>query len=740
MQVMARMRMLSSPQAAADSPRPEPLRPGPLAGRYGATATMVILFLVPYLGLSSAVQPLVPTIAGQLHTSVQTIGLATGLANAGYAFGTVLAVQLAQLLPQRRMLIVYASLLVIGSVLAAAATGPGMFIAGHILQGLFTSMLLIAAAPPLFLGYPVAKLRWTAVIFNVCIFGAVAAGPLVGGAQASFHAWRPLFWIVAGIAALGLLLSLLTFQDAPPADRSAPRDVLALGLAASGAVAAFWGVSELLTHGFLNLVVIVPTFAGLALIITLWVYQFRAKRPLLTLRSLTGTIPVAGIVTAVCAAAAATSAIALTATVLAPLHSPLNVGLLYVPELGAAVLSAVAFGALFRTRFIHYYVLLGMTLIAAGVLVMRVDIPPSTTLALAGSGLIGIGIGASVVPALFLVGFSVRSASIQRVFAILELLRAIAAFMIAPILLHFATTLTGTATSVMNTALWICFGLSAGGGIVFALLYLLGGVRPRAPALQVWMGGQEASWPNPPLFAAVRKGRGAPLPAPARRPARVWSRAASGGRAAASLATHPHLQGGRVAGAGPVLFAYDGSDLAKTAIAEAGHQLPLRRHALVVTVWRTFQVGFVPEPEAQFDAACADDVGQAAERTAAHGASLAETAGFRAQPVAVQGTPAWKAIIEAADDHDASLIVVGARRRAGIGGLVAGSVAADIAAHSERPVLIVHDHSGSEPQPEPAEVSAAAGSPDAADSDHQLVDLVAWTLKPGVSERALTVT
>jgi MFS family permease len=115
-------------------------------------------------------------------------------------------VQIAQHLPQRRMLVVYAGLLVIGSVLAAAATGPAMFIVGHVLQGLCTSLLLIAATPPLVLGYPASKLRATAVIFNLCIFGAVAAGPLIGGAQASFHAWRPLFWIVAGIAFAALLM------------------------------------------------------------------------------------------------------------------------------------------------------------------------------------------------------------------------------------------------------------------------------------------------------------------------------------------------------------------------------------------------------------------------------------------------------------------------------------------------------------------------------------------------------
>ena len=146
-----------------------------------------------------------------------------------------MAVQFAQHLPQRRMMVLYATVLVLGSVLAAAATDPAMFIVGHVLQGLCTSLLLIAAAPPLFLGYPAGKLRWTAMIMNMCIFGAVAAGPLIGGTQASFHAWRPLFWIAAGIAVVGLLLSLLTFEDAPPADRSAPRDSWAIGLAAAGA-------------------------------------------------------------------------------------------------------------------------------------------------------------------------------------------------------------------------------------------------------------------------------------------------------------------------------------------------------------------------------------------------------------------------------------------------------------------------------------------------------------------------
>ena len=82
------------------------MRQGPLAGRYPASAAMVIFALVPFLALSAAIQPLTPLIGEQLHMSAQTMSLSLGMANAGYAVGTVLAVQFAQLLPQRRMMVV----------------------------------------------------------------------------------------------------------------------------------------------------------------------------------------------------------------------------------------------------------------------------------------------------------------------------------------------------------------------------------------------------------------------------------------------------------------------------------------------------------------------------------------------------------------------------------------------------------------------------------------------------------
>jgi MFS family permease len=475
---------------------------------------MVMFALIPYLALSAALQPLTPIIAKQLHTSLQTMSLSSGLANAAYAAGTVMAVQFAQHLPQRRMLIVYATLLVIGSVVAAAAQDPGMYIAGHVLQGLCTSLLLISAVPPLAIGYPASKLRTTAVIMNMCIFGAVALGPAIGGLQAHFDAWRPLFWIISAIAASALVLSVLTFDDAPPADPESPRDPLAIALAAVGCAAAFFGASELLTHSFLDPLTIVPLLGGLATIVVLIVYQFRAKRPLLTIRTmLTSTMPVAGIVVALFAAAASVSATALTAAVLAERYGPLHVGLLYLPEVAGAVITAILLGVVITRRTMHYLPLAGMVFLAAGIAVFRIEVPSSEAATLLGSFLTGIGLGATVAPALFVAGFSLPSASLQRVFAIVELMRAVAAFMIAPIFAHLAVTVGGSLDAGTSIALWIGLGLALGGAALGVAIYALGGARPQTPDLERFVAGEAPAWYSPPLLARLRPGLATTHPA-----------------------------------------------------------------------------------------------------------------------------------------------------------------------------------------------------------------------------------
>jgi nucleotide-binding universal stress UspA family protein len=157
------------------------------------------------------------------------------------------------------------------------------------------------------------------------------------------------------------------------------------------------------------------------------------------------------------------------------------------------------------------------------------------------------------------------------------------------------------------------------------------------------------------------------------------------------------MQGGPeavVAPAGPVLFAYDGSELARLAIEQAGGQLAPGRDALVVCVWQPADVGFIPVSEQHFNAANASEVRKAATETAAHGAALAEQAGFRRpESMTVERAPTWKGIVDLAQEREASLIVLGSHRRKGLAGHLLGSVAAAVASHSAVSVLIVHQRS-----------------------------------------------
>ncbi|HEV3389854.1 MAG TPA: hypothetical protein VG057_12630, partial [Solirubrobacteraceae bacterium] len=106
--------------------------------------------------------------------------------------------------------------------------------------------------------------------------------------------------------------------------------------------------------------------------------------------------------------------------------------------------------------------------------------------------------------ALFVAGFSLPSNNLQRVFAIVELLRAVAAFMIAPIFVHFAVTVGGNLTTGTGIALWIGFGLAVAGALIAVLLYALGGARPQTPNLRRFVDMEGPAWYSPPLLARVR--------------------------------------------------------------------------------------------------------------------------------------------------------------------------------------------------------------------------------------------
>jgi MFS family permease len=468
---------------------------GPLADTYAGAVALVVLALVPYLALSTSLTDLVPVLSKSIGLSAQSLDLTSGMANAAYAFGTVAAVQLAVHFPGRRLLVLYASLFTVGSVLAAAAWTPALFITGRILQGLCTSLMLIAAVPPLVTGWPARKMPWT---------GAVALGPVVGGIQAGAGSWKALFWIVAGLGALALVFALLTFEDQPPQDDSAPWDWVAQLLAGCGCAAAFFGAAQLESHPMMSLLVFLPLIGGLAMVAILVLYEYLQPDPLMPVRSLATTLPVGGITIAICGGAASVALVELVQTALQTRVSATHAAMLFWPEFGGALVTALLFAMVFRTRFVPVLALCGLALLAGAAAILTGVASESETLVAIAVGLIGVGVGASVSPALFIAGFSLRADQIQRVFALIELLRGVAAFLVAPIVLHFAKTISSNPATGTNTAIWVCLGIACAGLLTALYVFVLGRVRLRPPRLEAWLEGKGPALTSPPLAAGIR--------------------------------------------------------------------------------------------------------------------------------------------------------------------------------------------------------------------------------------------
>jgi MFS family permease len=478
---------------------------GPLAESYWSAVALVLFALTPFLVLSSAIFPLEEVLEKGTGLSESGLELTNAMANAAYCFGTVLAVQLLQRLPARRLLLVFAVLFLAASALAAWAPTPGLFAAGHVAQGLTTSLMLIAAVPPLVIGWPVKRLRPTAVTMNLAIFGAVALGPVVGNFCAGHESWRPLFWVVAGLGAAALLFVLLTWEDAPPQNEDAPVDVLSVALAAAGCFAAFFGVAHLAEHRFLDLVVILPLLLGAALLVALIAHQYTVSDPLMPVKKLAHTIPVAAIAIAMAAGAASVALVELTGSALElqkadPLHS----AVLFLPEFGGAFLTALVFGAIFFTRFVPAMAFSGLlVLIGAGTILTGVA-TGGDAIVLVGTGVTGLGVGASVSPALFSAGFSLPSAQLPRIFALVELLRGVAAFLTAPLLVHLSETAASRPATGIETAVWVATGIAALGALFAASVFLAGRARLQRPDLEEWLEGEGPALESPPLGGGSR--------------------------------------------------------------------------------------------------------------------------------------------------------------------------------------------------------------------------------------------
>ncbi|GAA4311113.1 nucleotide-binding universal stress UspA family protein [Actinomadura luteofluorescens] len=146
-----------------------------------------------------------------------------------------------------------------------------------------------------------------------------------------------------------------------------------------------------------------------------------------------------------------------------------------------------------------------------------------------------------------------------------------------------------------------------------------------------------------------------------------------------------------------VLIAYDGSDDARAAVEYVARHLRAGP-TVIMTVWEPLltQISWAPLAAAVPVAGRLDEGEQyeeekQAERLAQQGADIAAKAGLTDVAVRAErgGGPVWAAIVDVAEELNASLVVTGSRGLAGARSVILGSVSTRVLHHAHRPVLVV---------------------------------------------------
>jgi MFS family permease len=467
-------------------------------GGYPLAVGIALLGLGPNVVLSTAVLPIRQELADGLGTGTSAIGLATGLGSAGYAVGAVVAAQLALRVMQRRIFLAAEAVFALACGLAALAPGLAVLLPALVVQGLCAGAMLISSLPPLVTRFGPGRVALSAAIVDVGIFGASTLGPLVGGMVAAASSWRWMFAGAAVLAMVGWVVAAIGYERWDPADPSARVDWPALTLVVIATGAGFVAASLAGGHPLGSAPVLGPALVAVAAFVALVVTEVRRPDPLIPLSSLTTQLPVTGIMVAMVGGAVVVTVVDLVQTLLGEVEgrSPGSVAAVFWPMPLGAVLGAVIFWRLFRTRFVPVLVDAGLATLVAGCLLVLAGAETSAAF------LLGLGAATTVSPGLFLTGLGMESEKLGRAFALVQLLRSMATYAVAPVVLALVMRSSDRGDAARSGVLAMAV-LAAVALLAALAIPALSGARLRAPDLEAWLNGGQGL-PSPATVGHLR--------------------------------------------------------------------------------------------------------------------------------------------------------------------------------------------------------------------------------------------
>jgi EmrB/QacA subfamily drug resistance transporter len=400
----------------------------PLGRDVLAVAGVVVLGAVMSILDVTVVNVAINTLAREFDTDLATIqwvatgytlALATVIPLTGWAadrFGT------------KRLYMGSIGLFMLGSAAAGLAWSAESIIAFRVLQGLGGGMIMPAGMTILTRKAGPARVGRVMAIVGVPMLLGPILGPILGGFLVDSVSWRWIFFINVpiGIVALICAARVLPRDEPSPGERF---DALGLALLSPGLALLIYGLAQSGSHGgFGSAQVLVPILVGAVLLALFVLHALRVHQPLLDLRLFKNRTFSAATATLTIFAVAVFGGLLLLPLYLQAVRgeTALTSGLLLAPQgIGAMITMPIA-GKLTDRMGPGKIVLPGMVLILISFLgLTQIDATTSYWLLGGELFLMGLGMGASMMPVFSGAMQTLRRASVARASTALNILQQV---------------------------------------------------------------------------------------------------------------------------------------------------------------------------------------------------------------------------------------------------------------------------------------------------------------------------
>jgi MFS family permease len=256
------------------------------------TRTGLTLLALAVAGMVVSIQqtlviPLLPQLMRHFHASVGTVTWVFTASLLAGAVATPLLARLGDMYGKKRLLVITIGLLVAGSVVCAVSGSLLVLIAGRALQGMSVALI------PLAIGmirdsFPADKVTGGIGIVSATMGVGGSLGMIVTGLIADHtDSYRPEFWIAAVLAALGLVLVMVTAHDTGGRAGGRP-DYLGAVFLGGWLICLLLAVSEGNDWGWTSAAVL-GLLAAAVVVCAAWVViELRVAQPLVRLTFLVG--------------------------------------------------------------------------------------------------------------------------------------------------------------------------------------------------------------------------------------------------------------------------------------------------------------------------------------------------------------------------------------------------------------------------------------------------------------------